>query len=168
MPDTHLLIATAGSDDVPLLLTLIKELAGYEHLAHSVTATDADIRACFFGDQPVGYAILARYDEHVIGFGVYFFNLSTFCGHPGLYVEDLYVRPAWRGRGFGRALLSFMARTALEHGCDRMEWAVLDWNGSAHRFYDSLGAQARREWLPYRITGVAFSKLANVTITPHL
>lgn len=153
-------IRAAAAADAPLILAFIRELADYERLAHAVTATVADLERSLFGPQPIAHALLARRGGEPVGFAVYFFNYSTFLGLPGLYLEDLYVRPAARGCGIGRRLLEHLARTALERGCARMEWAVLDWNAPAIRFYRSLGASPNDEWTTYRLSRGALERLA--------
>lgn len=151
--------ATAG--DVPLLLTLIKALAEYERLADEVMATEASLRESLFGSTPSAHAVIAYADDEPAGFAVWFYNYSTFLGRPGLYLEDLFVRPEWRGRGIGLALLRHLARIAVDRGCGRMEWAVLDWNAPAIGFYRRLGAQPMDEWTVFRLAGEALRRLAD-------
>jgi GNAT superfamily N-acetyltransferase len=153
-------IANATERDVGVILRLITALAEYEKLSHEVVATEASIRDTFFGRGRNAEAILAHAGEQPVGFAVWFHNYSTFLGRPGLYLEDLFVLPEWRGRGVGRALLRHLARIAVERGCGRMEWAVLDWNEPAIGFYRSLGARAMDEWTVYRLTGDALRRLA--------
>ncbi len=153
-------ISPATADDVPLILRFIRELAAYEKLAHEVVATEENLRATMFGVRPYAEALIARAGEEPIGFALFFHNYSTFLGRPGLYVEDVYVLPAWRGRGVGRRFFAALARLAVERGCGRLEWWVLDWNESAIRFYRSLGAQAMSEWTVQRLTGAALQRLA--------
>ena len=152
--------ANATERDVGVILRLITALAEYEKLSHEVVATEASIRDTFFGGGRNAEAILAHAGEQPVGFAVWFHNYSTFLGRPGLYLEDLFVLPEWRGRGVGRALLRHLARIAVERGCGRMEWAVLDWNDPAIGFYRSLGARAMDEWTVYRLTGDALRRLA--------
>lgn len=149
-------IRPAEPADVPVILALIKGLAAYERMLDDVRATEADLRASLFpgsGDAPVAHCVLAHVGAEPVGFALYFFNYSTFLGKPGLYLEDLFVEPAHRGRGFGRALLLHLAKVANARGCGRMEWCVLDWNEPAIAFYESLGAKRLREWNLCRLTG---------------
>jgi GNAT superfamily N-acetyltransferase len=153
-------ISQATPADAGLILTLIRELAEYEKLAHAVVATQADIARALFGELPTAQAIIARVDGNDAGFALFFTNFSTFLGKPGLYLEDLFVRPAWRGQGIGKALLVYLARLARERDYGRFEWAVLDWNETALKFYRSLGAQAISDWVPHRVAGEALRALA--------
>jgi GNAT superfamily N-acetyltransferase len=154
-------IRHAGPEDAQLVLGFIRELAEYERLSHAVVATEADLRRSLFGAEPFARALIASLDGSEVGFAVYFFNYSTFVGRPGLYLEDLFVRPAARGRGVGRALLAQLAQIAVERDCGRMEWAVLDWNEPAIRFYRSLGASPNDEWTTYRLSRDALGRLAS-------
>jgi GNAT superfamily N-acetyltransferase len=156
-------VEPATEADVPLILTFIKELAEYEELEHEVVATEDDLRRTLFGERPHAEVLIARDSGEPAGFALYFHNYSTFLGSPGLYVEDLYVRPAARGKGLGAALLAQLARLALERGCGRMEWWVLDWNEPAIRFYEKLGAVPMSDWTVYRLTREAMKKLAGAT-----
>ena len=153
-------ITPAQEADVALILGLIKELADYEHLSHQVVATEASLRYALFGRRPAAEALIARVDGECAGFALYFHNFSTFLGRHGLYLEDLFVRPAFRALGVGKTLLRHLARVALERDCGRFEWAVLDWNRSARDFYEALGAEANPAWVNYRITGEALERLA--------
>ena len=153
-------IEPAVAGDVPVILSLIKALAEYERLAHEVVATEAGVRESLFGAMPHAEAVIARAGSEAIGLAVWFHSYSTFLGKPGLYLEDLFVLPAWRGRGIGRALLRHLARIAIERGCGRMEWSVLDWNDSAIGFYRKIGAQPMNEWTVYRLTGDALRRVA--------
>ena len=146
--------------DVPAVLGFIRELAEYEHLAHQVVATEADVQAALFGPRPCAEVVLACIDGIPVGFALYFHNFSTFLGKPGIYLEDLYVRPEARGRGAGKQLLAWLARTALERGCARLDWAVLDWNEPSIGFYRGLGAVAQDAWTTYRVDGEALRRLA--------
>ena len=146
--------------DVPLILSLIKALAEYERLTHEVVATETSLRESLFGATPHAEAIIARVGTEAAGFALWFHSYSTFLARPGLYLEDLFVLPEWRGRGIGRALLGRLARIAIERGCGRMEWSVLDWNEQAIGFYRSIGARAMDEWTVYRLTGDALDRLA--------
>ena len=158
--DAPLRIDAAVEADVPVILALIRELAEYEKLADQVTATEADIARSLFGDPPHAEAVLARQDGEPVGFALFFHNFSTFRGRPGLYLEDLYVRPAFRGRGFGRRLLAHLARIAVDRGCARFEWSVLDWNELAIAAYRRVGAEPLDDWTVYRLTGDALRRLA--------
>jgi GNAT superfamily N-acetyltransferase len=153
-------IAPAKAEDVPLLLALITELADYEKLRHEVVATHASVSQALFGPRPSAEAVVARFAGEPAGFALYFHNFSTFLGKHGLYLEDLYVRPAYRGRAIGKALLRYLAALALQRDCGRFEWAVLDWNRPARDFYESLGAQAKSDWIIHRISGDALRRLA--------
>jgi GNAT superfamily N-acetyltransferase len=154
-------IEPAREADAPLILRLIKALAEYERLSGEVVATEATVRASLFGSDRKAEAVIAYADNEPVGFAVWFHNYSTFVGRHGLYLEDLFVLPEWRGRGIGRALLRHLARVAVERGCGRMEWAVLDWNEPAIRFYESLGARPMSEWTVFRVTGDALRRLAD-------
>ena len=153
-------IVPARESDVPVILQMIKGLAEYERLSHQVVATEDSLRETLFGPRPAAEVVLAYHRDEPIGFALFFHNYSTFMGRPGLYLEDLFVRPAQRSHGIGRALLSALARIAQERGCGRMEWAVLDWNEPALRFYQSLGARQLNEWIVHRLTPVEIEKLA--------
>jgi GNAT superfamily N-acetyltransferase len=153
-------IRPATQDDTPQLLAFIRELAEYERLAHAVVATVDDLSRSLFGSEPCAHALLAFLDSAPVGFALYFYNFSTFLGRPGLYLEDLYVRPAARGVGVGRELLVRLAALALERGCGRMEWAVLDWNEPAIRFYRNLGATPNDDWTTYRLSWEGLRDLA--------
>jgi GNAT superfamily N-acetyltransferase len=146
-------IEVAREADVPLVLRFINELAVYERLTHEVVATEADLRAALFGPERVASALLAYAGKEAVGFAVFFFSFSTFLGRPGLYLEDLYVVPEWRGRGLGRQLLTYLARIAVDRGCGRMEWSVLDWNETALSFYRGIGARPMSEWTVQRLSG---------------
>jgi len=153
-------IASAQEADIPLILALVKELAEYEKLENQMVATAASLHHALFGPRPAAEALIARVDGEAAGFALYFHNFSTFLGKHGLYLEDLFVRPAFRGLSVGKALLVRLARLALERDCGRFEWAVLDWNRSARDFYEALGAEANSAWINYRITGEALRLLA--------
>jgi GNAT superfamily N-acetyltransferase len=150
-------IRAAQPADVPLLLQLIRELAEYERLAHQVVAGESELAESLFGQRPAAEALIAELDGKAAGFAVYFTNFSTFLGRPGLYLEDLFVRPAVRRQGVGRALFRHLARVALERKCGRFEWSVLDWNQPAIAFYRSLGAVPLVEWTVFRLTGDALA-----------
>ena len=153
-------IDAAAPEDAALVLDFIRELAEYERLAHVVSATEEDLRRTLFGAGACAHALIARLNGAPAGFAVYFFNYSTFLGKPGLYLEDLYVRPAARRQGVGQRLLAHLAGIGLERGCGRMEWAVLDWNERAIAFYVSLGASPNEEWTTYRLSSEALRRLA--------
>ncbi len=155
----HLRPATDA--DVPLILALIRELAEFERLLHEVVADETRLREQLFGPRPAAEVILAfDTDGTPMGFALFFQNFSTFLARPGIYLEDLYVRPPFRGRGLGRALLERIARLAVERGCGRFEWAVLDWNESAIGFYKKLGARVMEDWRICRVTGEALETLS--------
>lgn len=156
-------IRPSTAHDSALILGFIRELAAYEKLAHEVTATEQDIQTQLFGSAPKAECVIAELDGQAIGFALYFHNFSTFVGKPGLYLEDLYIKPEFRGRGCGRRLLGYLAKLAIERGCGRFEWAVLDWNTPAIRFYQSLGAQMMQTWRINRLSGGALQKLAAET-----
>jgi GNAT superfamily N-acetyltransferase len=150
--------------DIPLIAALIRELAEYERLLDEVTMTEERLASSLYGEHRYAEAVIAEDEEHQpLGFALFFHNFSTFLGLPGIYLEDLYVRPAHRGSGVGRALLRHVARLAVERGCGRLEWSVLDWNKSAIAFYMGLGAQSSSEWTGYRLHGNALERLAGET-----
>jgi GNAT superfamily N-acetyltransferase len=153
-------IEAATIRDVALLLQFIKELAEYERLSDACIATEDDLRAHLFGPHVVASAVIAYDGDEPAGFALYFFSFSTFLAKPGLYLEDLFVRPAWRRRGIGRALLAYLARVAVERGCGRMEWSVLNWNELALRVYREIGAAPMNEWTVQRLAGAALTALA--------
>jgi len=153
-------IRTATEDDVPLILSLIKELAEYEHLSHEVSATEDVLRESLFGERQGAEALIGYHDSAPAGFALFFHNFSTFLGRPGIYLEDLYVKPELRGKGVGRAMLVYLAKLAKERNCGRLEWSVLDWNEPAIRLYRSIGAVSMDEWTVYRLTGEALDLLS--------
>jgi GNAT superfamily N-acetyltransferase len=154
------MIRPATAADVTAVLGLIRELARYERLEHEVTGTAEDLRRHLFGPSPRAEALVVEEGGHLVGLALYFHNFSTFLCRPGLYLEDLFVVPEHRGRGHGVALLRALAAIALERGCGRLEWSVLDWNEPAKGFYRSLGAQPMDDWRVMRVTGEALEKLA--------
>lgn len=154
-------IEQATENDAPLLLKLIRGLAQYEKLLGSVSATEERVRASLFGSSPFAKAILAYENDKPAGYAIYFFTYSSFVALPGLYLEDLFVVPGFRGAGIGRHLLAFLAARAIERGCGRMEWAVLNWNEPAIRFYKNLGAEPMNDWMVYRLSGVKLEGLAS-------
>lgn len=153
-------IRAATESDVPLILRLIRELADYERAPDAVVTTEEGLRDVLFGPKPSAEVLLGFANNEAVGFAVYFFNFSTWLGRPGLYLEDLFVRPDLRGKGYGRALLARLARIAQDHRCGRMEWAVLDWNDPAIQFYRKLGAEPMSEWTVFRLTSDGIAKLA--------
>ena len=159
--DPMLTIRSAEEKDVPVVLSLIRALASYEKLSHEVTATEESIRDGLFGGEKVATALLAEWEGEAVGFALFFRNFSTFVGKPGLYLEDLFVKPTYRGRGVGRALLQAVARIAVDKGYARMDWSVLNWNQPAIVVYQRLGARAMVEWGTYRLMGDALHDLAN-------
>jgi GNAT superfamily N-acetyltransferase len=155
-------IRPATRDDVSLILEFIRDLARYERLEHEVAASAAQLGEALFGERPYAEVVFACSGGEPLGFALFFHNFSTFKGRPGIYLEDLFVRPEARGRGIGRQLLAYLARTAVERGCARLEWSVLDWNQTAIVFYDGLGATSKSEWIMRQLTGGALEKLAEV------
>ena len=153
-------IRTARVEDVPIILQLIRDLATYERAPNDVTATEEQLVEVLFGPRPSAEVMLAFEEDTAVGFAVFFHNFSTWLGRPGLYLEDLFVKPEVRGKGYGRALLVHLAKIARERGCGRMEWAVLDWNDPAIQFYHKLGAAPMDEWTVFRLTGDGIAKLA--------
>jgi GNAT superfamily N-acetyltransferase len=153
-------VRPATEGDLPTILRMITALADYERLADAVTATEADLRASLFGERPAAEVLIAWAASEPVGFAVYFQSFSTFLGKPGIYLEDLFVVPAWRGRGIGRALLAWVARAAVERGAGRMEWSVLDWNELALGVYRRIGARPLEEWTVQRLTGDELRALA--------
>ena len=153
-------IRSAVENDVPLILWFIKGLAEYEKLAHEVRATEKGLREYLFGKTAHAEVLIGEYRSKPVGFALFFHNFSTFLGKPGLYLEDLFVIPEMRGRGFGKVMLQHLAALAIERGCGRMEWAVLDWNEPSIKFYESIGARAMKEWIINRLSGEELSTLA--------
>jgi GNAT superfamily N-acetyltransferase len=153
-------IRPATAADVPRIVELIRELAEYERSLDQVTATEDDLRAALFAAQPAVFAHVAEADAEVVGFALWFLNFSTWLGRHGIYLEDLYVTPAMRGRGIGKALLAELAATCARHGYGRLEWWVLDWNAPAIGFYRSIGAEPMSQWTVQRLAGPALARLA--------
>lgn len=153
-------IRPANERDVPLILAFIRELAEYEKLRHEAVVTEADLEETLFGVRRHAEVVFAEVEGEAVGFALFFHNYSTFLGRPGLYLEDLYVRPEMRGQGIGRRLFVHLAQLARERKCGRMEWAVLDWNEPAIGFYRALGARPMDEWTVFRLTGTALDELA--------
>jgi GNAT superfamily N-acetyltransferase len=160
MVENRIGIRAATPADVALIFAFIKELAEYEKLGHEILATESQIRATLFGERPVSEVVIASLDGTAVGFALFFPNYSTFLGRPGLYLEDLFVRPEARKLGIGRALLEYLARVAVERGWGRLEWRVLDWNEPSISFYKKLGAEPLEDWTVYRVTGAALQSLA--------
>lgn len=158
---TNVTLRAATIDDVPVILRCIQGLAEYERLAHECVATEALLRESLFGDSPAAQVVLAMVGDEPAGFALWFRNYSTFLARPGIYLEDLFVFPAFRGRGIGKRLLKHLAQTAVASGYGRLEWAVLDWNVDAIRFYESLGARPMSDWTTYRVTGSALAALGS-------
>jgi GNAT superfamily N-acetyltransferase len=154
-------IRPAHIEDVPIILQLIRDLATYERAPNDVTATEEQLVDVLFGEKPAAEVLLAFEGQSPVGFAVFFYNFSTWLGRPGLYLEDLFVKPEKRGKGYGRALLVHLAKIAQRRDCGRMEWAVLDWNEPAIKFYRALGAKPMHEWTVFRLTGDAITTLAN-------
>jgi GNAT superfamily N-acetyltransferase len=146
--------------DVPIILKLIRDLATYERAPNEVTATEEQLVDVLFGEKPVAEVLLAFEKDTPVGFALFFYNFSTWLGRPGLYLEDLFVKPEKRGKGYGRALLVNLAKIAHDRGCGRMEWAVLDWNDPAIKFYRALGAKPMDEWTVFRLTRDGIAELA--------
>jgi len=149
----------ATREDAPAVLRLIRALADYEKLSHEVVASESALAETLFGPDPAAEVLLAEEGGRAVGFALFFRNYSTFLGRPGIYLEDLFVEPEWRGRGVGKALLKAVARLAVERGCGRFEWLVLDWNEPAIGFYRSLGARPMDGWTVMRLTGEALRRL---------
>lgn len=158
---TDFTIRPAMENDVPAILDFIRDLAVYEKLAHEVTATPELLRSTLFGGHPYAEVLLASENGTHVGFAVFFHNFSTFLGKPGLYLEDLFVRPEFRGRGYGKALMIYLARLARERDCGRFEWSVLDWNKPSLDFYESIGAIPLSEWIMHRLIGEPLARLAS-------
>jgi GNAT superfamily N-acetyltransferase len=154
-------IRSAEENDIPLILWFIKGLADYEKLSHEVVATEDLLQKNLFGEKPTAEVVIGVYNSEPVGFALFFHNFSTFVGKPGIYLEDLFVVPEMRGRGFGKALLQFLARLTVERDCGRLEWAVLDWNEPAIKFYESIGTRIMKEWLINRLSGKELTALAS-------
>ena len=154
-------LEAATEHDIGLILRFIRELGAYEELAHEVTATEEELRETLFGLQPAAEVMIAYAGEEPAGFAVYFHTFSTFLGRRGLYLEDLFVVPNWRGHGLGRRLLAHVARVAVERDCGRLEWSVLDWNELALGVYRKIGARPMNEWTVHRLTGEPLHDLAS-------
>ena len=164
MKEKNFTIRPARVADVPVILELIRALATYERAPNEVTATEKGLTEVLFGKKPAAEVLLAFENETAVGFAVFFYNFSTWLGRPGLYLEDLFVRPEDRGKGYGRALLIDLAKIARERGCGRMEWAVLNWNEPAIEFYRKLGANPMDEWTVFRLTRDGIARLADSSL----
>ncbi len=159
MPGTR--VREASEEDVPLILSFIRELAEFEKLSREVVATEDGLRESLFGERRYAEVLIAEHDGSPAGFALFFHNFSTFLGKPGIYLEDLYVNPAYRGAGIGKKLLVHLASLAKRRGCGRLEWWVLDWNEPSIGFYKNLGATAMDDWTIYRLAGTALDDLAS-------
>jgi GNAT superfamily N-acetyltransferase len=158
--DEHRLLRSAGPEDTALILDFIRALAEYEKLLDSVEANEEGLRKYLFEDK-VAEVVICEYDGSPVGFALYFHNFSTFLGRPGIYIEDIFVKPSFRGKGLGKLLLTFIAKLARDRNCGRLEWACLDWNTPSIQFYKSQGARALDEWTCYRVTGRALADLGD-------
>jgi GNAT superfamily N-acetyltransferase len=156
----ELTLTLATERDLPQILFFIKALAEYERLADAVVATEEGLRQSLFGERPYAECVIARWHGEPVGFALFFHNFSTFLGRPGVYLEDLFVKPELRGKGVGRALLRYLAKVAEDRNCGRLEWSVLDWNESAIDFYKSIGAEPLDDWTIFRLKGEALVRLA--------
>lgn len=159
---THFEIKQATIEDVPLILTFIKDLAAYEKLLHKVIATEDVLKETLFGEKAHAEAIIGYLDSQPVSFAIYFYNFSTFLGRSGIYLEDLFVKPEARGKGIGKKMLSYLAHLAKKQNCGRLEWWVLDWNEDAIRFYKNIGAKPMDEYTVFRVTGKELEDLANL------
>jgi GNAT superfamily N-acetyltransferase len=153
-------IRAATPSDIPQILAFVRALAAYEREPDAVTATEADLMRDGFGHNPFYFCLIAEFDDQAAGFALYFFNYSTWMGRPGLYLEDIFVQPDFRGQGIGKALLQRVAAIAIEKNCPRLQWEVLDWNAPAIDFYRAMGAEFLDEWRNVRVSGEALARLA--------
>ena len=160
MNNSQFEIRPATINNVPLILDFIKALAEYEKLSHEVTATEELLKETLFSKRKIAEVIIGYYEGTPVGFALFFHNFSTFVGKPGIYHKDLFVTPEYRGKGFGKALLKYVAKIAKERNCGRFEWSVLDWNKPSIKFYTSLGAQPMDEWTIFRVSGKSLMELA--------
>jgi GNAT superfamily N-acetyltransferase len=160
---TPLQIRPATKEDVPLILTFIRELAEYERASDRVSATESGLQATLFGARAYAYALIAFAEAQPVAFALYFFSYTSFSAQPSLYLEDIFVRPAARGSGFGRQLFAFLAQKAIEANCARMEWSVLNWNSPAFGFYESLGAEPVRDWTVFHLSREKLHQLTTET-----
>ena len=161
--DPHIALRFATADDAGLILDFIRQLADYEKMTHDVVTDEDQLRRSLFGERRGAEVVIASYDGEPAGFALFFHNFSTFLGQPGIYLEDLFVIPRLRGHGIGQVLLSHLAEIAVDRGCGRLEWAVLDWNVDAIRFYERLGAKPMDEWTVFRVTGDSLQELAQIS-----
>ena len=159
--DSSFVIRPAIKEDALVIFSLINELADYEHLSHEVVASVNDIRQTLFGRRPFAETLIGEVENLPVSFALFFYNYSTFLGKPGIYLEDLYVQPQHRGKGFGSKMLAYIAALARERNCGRFEWSVLDWNSPAIRTYEKLDAIPKKEWILYRLSGEALERLAD-------
>lgn len=153
-------IRSTTADDCQLILGFIKELAEYEKLSHEVVATAQILEESLFGENPYAEVLIGEYQQKPVAYALYFYNLSTFTGRPGIYLEDIFVQPKMRGKGFGKSMLSFIAKLAVDRNCTRVEWSVLDWNEPVIQFYRSIGATAMDGWTVQRLDGSALGNFA--------
>lgn len=158
---SEVILRPATRADVPVLFDLIKALAEYEKLSHAVTGNAVDLEHHLFGDRPFAEAILAECENRVVGWALFFYNYSTFLTQPGIYLEDLFVVPKFRGRGIGKSLIVYLAQLTVERGCGRLEWSVLDWNELAIGFYKGIGADVMPDWRICRVAGESLASLAS-------
>jgi len=165
MASEHIAIVPAIEKDVPAILCFIRKLAEYEHLSHEVAASEESLRRHLFGPRPAAEVLLARIAAQPVGFALFFQTFSTFLAAPGIWLEDLFVLPEYRRRGVGRALLRQVASIAIRRSCGRLEWSVLNWNESAIRFYQTIGAMAMADWHMQRLTGAALARLGEKPTT---
>jgi GNAT superfamily N-acetyltransferase len=166
--DSEIVIQWATKDDIALILKFIKKLAVYEKLSHEVIATEKKLAKSLFGDRRVAEVFIAYVHDKPVGFCLFFHNFSTFLGVPGIYIEDLYVDPESRGKGIGREMLKFVAKLAVERGCGRVEWSVLDWNEPAISFYKNLGAIPMDGWTTFRLSGESLLDVAEYLKTTEI
>ena len=161
MTNPEITIRFATREDIPLILSLIRDLAEYEKLLDDVVTTERILDKSLFGDRKTAEVLIGSYRGHAISYALFFHNFSTFLGKPGIYIEDLYVREAFRGKGMGKALFSYLAGIVKERDCGRLEWAVLNWNHPAIQFYENLGARPMNGWTVYRLTGQKLEELSS-------
>lgn len=164
MTDSPIAIKPATPQDIPLIFSLIQALAEYEKLSHQVIGTPEQLHEHLFGERTYVEAVLAYLEENAVGFGLFFHNYSTFLTQPGLYLEDLFVLPEYRRRGVGKAILVYLGKLALQRGCGRFEWNVLDWNVPAIAFYERMGAEVRPDWRLCRVSGDALKAFDNLEL----
>lgn len=160
MSDSAITIRSANQDDAALILSFIKGLADYEKLAHEVVATEAELQRTLFGERPSAEVLIAEYEGQATGFALFFTSYSTFLARPGIYLEDLFVLPRFRGHGIGKTLLTYLAGLVVERNMGRLDWSVLDWNEPAIKFYEQIGARGLTDWMQYRLDGEALQQLA--------